>query len=117
MVHNHPGGRASQFNLTLQPYRFEEFAAKNHELQTSPTSGFVQTTVSYRFTSDSVLCLRGAILKIVDKDGVSEQVIDNQAQYEQTLRERFDLDLGDLSDLWSRVWERHLAWAAAQNAG
>jgi N-hydroxyarylamine O-acetyltransferase len=100
------------FDFTLQPHRMVEFAEKCHELQTSPESGFVRTTVCYRFTPDGYIGLRGAVLQSISESGVDEQVIESQDEYTATLEERFDLHLPaeDVATLWQKVWVRHQEW-------
>lgn len=114
IVRNHPEGSAEQYDFTLEPYRLEQFASKCHELQTSPTSGFVRTTVCQRFTPNSIVILRGAVFKEVIASGVSTRTIENADDYAQTLIKYFDLDLGDVSDLWAKVRQMHQDWLAQQ---
>src|SRR5262249_28741334 len=60
ILHNHEHGGAPSFDFTLRPAPIESFRAKCHELQTSPTSGFVQKTVCQRYDGDVIWTLRGA---------------------------------------------------------
>ncbi len=71
-----------------------------------------------RFTPDSLLELRGAVLKTITAQGVDEQVVDNAASYEQVLNSQFDLHLSpdQIAPLWEKVWARHQAWLK-ENAG
>ena len=98
------------FEFTLEPHALLDFAAKCHELQTSPDSGFVRVTVCHRITPESILSLRGAVLSTVTRDGLHTHTIESAQEYDRTLRERFDLDLANVAPLWDTVWERHLAW-------
>jgi N-hydroxyarylamine O-acetyltransferase len=109
---NHPHGGADGFDFTLTPRRFDAFAAACHELQTSPESGFVKTTVCERFTPHGLVMLRGAVLKEVTAAGVTTELLTDAEGFERVLRERFDLALPDARALWSRVWARHQAWQA-----
>jgi N-hydroxyarylamine O-acetyltransferase len=106
---NHPYGGPG-FVFTLQPRMLPYFTRRCHELQTLPDSGFVRTTVCHRFTSDSLLSLRGAVLRTLSAEGVNDTLVDNRATYEQVLNTRFDLHLPDVTSLWEKVWARHQAW-------
>jgi N-hydroxyarylamine O-acetyltransferase len=116
IVHNHPNGGAKRYDFTLEPYELHQFAAKCHELQTSPASGFVRTTVSQRFTPQNILVLRGATFKAISEAGVTTRFIETEAEYRQVLAEYFGLDLGDISALWPRVWQGHQEWLKQQEA-
>ena len=106
------------FVFTLAPRTLPYFTRRCGELQTLPESGFVRTTVCMRFTPDSLLELRGAVLKTITAQGVDEQVVDNAASYEQLLNSQFDLHLSpdQIAPLWEKVWARHQAWLK-ENAG
>ncbi len=106
---NHPYGGPG-FVFTLQPRTLPYFARRCHELQTLPESGFVRTVVCHRFTPESVVTLRGAVLRTITAQGVNDQVVDNGAAYEQLLNRQFDLRLPDVAPLWEKVWARHLEW-------
>jgi N-hydroxyarylamine O-acetyltransferase len=110
---NHPHGAAPSFDFTLEPRRLSDFAAKCHELQTSPASGFVQKTVCQRFFADRIVTLRGAVLRTVSAAGASERIVADAGEYDAILRGHFDLVIPEARSLWSRVWSRHLEWAAS----
>lgn len=107
------------FDFTLRPYRLVDFAAYCHRLQTRPDSWFVTSTVCHRFTSHGILTLRGAALRTITAAGFTEQVIASREAYQETLRQQFDLTLSDeeVSILWPKVWERHLARLAERHEG
>jgi N-hydroxyarylamine O-acetyltransferase len=109
---NHPYGGADGFDFTLTPRTVDAFATACHELQTSPESGFVKTTVCERFTPHGLVMLRGAVLKEVTAAGVTTHVLSDAEAFEHTLRDRFDLVLPEARALWPRIWERHLTWQA-----
>ncbi|MFN8492577.1 MAG: arylamine N-acetyltransferase [Caldilineaceae bacterium] len=100
------------YDFTLRPCTLDDFVHKCHWLQTSPESNFTRLAVCHRLTEQSVFSLRGAGLKTYTADGVAEQVIDNEEIYAQVLRDLFNLELEQTNELWSKVWERHLAWVA-----
>lgn len=112
---NHPYGGPG-FVFTLEPRTLPYFTRRCHELQTLPESGFVRTTVCMRFTADSLLTLRGAVLRTVTAQGMTEQIVDNSETYQQLLNSAFDLHLPDVAPLWEKVRARHLAWER-ENAG
>lgn len=105
------GGPGFVFTLTPRPLTY--FAAECHRLQTAPESGFVRTTVCHRFTARGLITLRGAVLRTVTAAGMSEQVVDNCASYEQVLDSQFGLRLPDVPALWAKVWARHQVWLGA----
>lgn len=101
------------FVFTLQPRTLPYFTRRCHEQQTLPESGFVRTTVCHRFTFESMITLRGAVLRTVTTRGMNEQIVDNRVAYEQLLNSTFDLHLpgADAATLWEKVWARHQEWA------
>ncbi|MEZ5292804.1 MAG: arylamine N-acetyltransferase [Vicinamibacterales bacterium] len=113
-MHNHAYGGADSFDFTLAPRDYASFAAKCHELQTSPDSGFVKTTVCERFTPDGLVTLRSATLREVTADGARDRVLGDAGEYARVLRDCFDLAPPGIEDLWPVVWDRHLAWLAAR---
>ncbi|MEO8395483.1 MAG: arylamine N-acetyltransferase [Chloroflexota bacterium] len=98
------------FIFTLQPHSMSDFSKRCHELQTLPESGFVQNTVSFHFTPQGYVALRGAVLTTVTAQGVTEQIVDNSATYEQVLNSQFGLQIDGIEPLWEKVWARHQAW-------
>lgn len=109
--HNQPHGGAG-YGFTVLPRPFAGFAPRCHELQTSPTSGFVRNTVCHRFTPTGVVTLRGAVLRWATADGVQEEEIDSLARYRTVLSTVFDLDSALADQLWAGVQERHQRWKA-----
>lgn len=114
---NHAYGGADGFDFTLTGRHVDSFAAQCHELQTSPESSFVKSTVCERFTPHGLVMLRGATLRDVTAAGVTTRVLGDAGEYVAVLHERFGLDLPDAGDLWPAVWQRHLAWQAEQARG
>jgi N-hydroxyarylamine O-acetyltransferase len=105
------------FDFTLEPRRLSDFSAKCYELQTSTQSGFVRTTVCHRFTPESILSLRGAVLHTVTHEGRREDTMESREAYETVLREQFDLHLpaDEVAMLWQKVRERHVEWLKARS--
>ncbi|MBK8023295.1 MAG: arylamine N-acetyltransferase [Chloroflexi bacterium] len=108
---NQPHGGPG-FDLTLEPRSLADFAAESHRLQTSPDSGFVRSTVCFRFTPEGMVALRGAVLRHLTAAGEQEQIIEDAGAYARALADGFDLHLSDadIDALWEKVWARHLAW-------
>lgn len=109
--HNHPDGGAKQFDFTLEPFPLSHFASQCHRQQTSSESGFVQTTVCQMFVNNSIVTLRGVILKTINEAGVSRCVIESEKEYRRILKEMFGLEL-EVRELYEKVWQRHLDWLA-----
>lgn len=110
---NHIHGGAG-FDFTLDAHQLEDFAAQSHELQTWPESGFVRTTVCFRFNDQGYVSLRGAVFSTITKHGVEERIIDNAADYRRVLTDTFDLHLPNTDALWEKVWTRHQTWLRDQ---
>jgi N-hydroxyarylamine O-acetyltransferase len=110
-AHGGPG-----YDFTLRSHHLDDFAAKSHQLQTSPESGFVRVVVCHRFTPDGILSLRGAVLRSVTAAGARDEVIEDEAAYRRALAERFDLHLpaDETARLWRTVWEKHVEFMAQQ---
>lgn len=112
-VDNHTHGGADGFDFTTTARALADFAQQCHELQTSPDSSFVQTTVCERFEPHGLVMLRSATLREVRADGVTTTVIDSAAAFDRVLRERFDLAIPGIEMLWPAIWRRHEAWQAS----
>ena len=112
VFHNHEYGGAKSFDFSLEPFELSDFAMQCHRQQTSPNSGFVQTTVCQRFLPDGFATLRGAVLSMVTEKGVTKRVIDSEEAYKKVLHEKFGLEL-EMGDLYVKVWQRHLHWLAS----
>ena len=84
--------------------------------ETSPESGFVKSTVCERFVPNGLVMLRGAVLRDVRASGVTTHTVQDAAEYERVLRERFDLAVPGIDALWPSVWARHLKWQAEEAA-
>jgi N-hydroxyarylamine O-acetyltransferase len=110
---NHPHGGPG-FDMLLTPRRMGDFAGQCHTQQTAPTSGFVRVTSCHRFTGESLLSLRGAVLTKVRGEGVASRTLSGADEYVALLDESFGLRIPGAARLWGRVWERHQAWLAEQ---
>lgn len=113
-VHNHPFSGADGYDFTLTPRTLDAFGAQCRELQSSPDSSFVKSTVCERFVPSGLLILRGATLREVGAGGVATRVVRDAAEFDRVLRERFDLTIAGVDALWPAIWARHVEWLAAQ---
>ena len=102
---------ADGFTFTLEPRKLEEFQERCTWLQSSPESGFVRVTVCQRFTDDGINTLRGAVLTKIRSTSKLERTISSFEEYEQVLREDFNLEVPNVHELWKKVWRDHLEWA------
>jgi len=115
-VHSHEFGGAEGFDFTLTARTLDQFGMQCRELQTSPESSFVRATVCERFVSNGIIMLRGAVLREVRAGNVTAHIVQDAAEYDRVLRERFDLAIPGVAALWPNVWERHLQWQSEQAA-
>jgi N-hydroxyarylamine O-acetyltransferase len=114
-VHNHPFSGAGGYDFTLTPRTLDTFGAQCRELQSSPDSSFVKSTVCERFVPAGLVMLRGATLREVGAGGVATRVVQDAAEFDRVLRERFDLAVPGVDALWPGIWARHLEWLATQD--
>lgn len=112
IVRVHEFAGADSFDFTMEPRAMSYFARQCHELQTSPDSGFVRTTVCQRFVPDGIVTLRGAVFRRVSRGGAVDRTIEDADDYLSVLDEHFGLRVAGTEALFPRVWERHLAWSA-----
>ncbi|HML21159.1 MAG TPA: arylamine N-acetyltransferase [Aggregatilinea sp.] len=105
------------YDFTLEPHALDDFAAKSHELQTSPESGFVRVVVCHRFTAAGMITLRGAILRTITEAGAQDETIEDETTYRRVLSDQFDLHLpdNDLAVLWQIVWQKHQEFLQQQS--
>jgi N-hydroxyarylamine O-acetyltransferase len=117
-VFNSHAYSGARIDFTLRAHRLADFAAYCTHLQTFPESAFVRTTICHRLTPQGIVSLRGAVLRTVTAEGRTEQVVESCDLYQETLRDLFGLCLpeAEVSSLWAKVWERHLAWVEASRS-
>ena len=114
-LHNHPAGGAPSFDFNFAPADESLLERQCQRLQTAPESPFVQNAVCQRHTADGLLVLRGRVLRSITPDCVSERLIECAADYLETLREQFALNLPEASSLWPAICARHDALFGAVN--
>jgi N-hydroxyarylamine O-acetyltransferase len=112
-MHNFPQSNTAGFVFSLEPRDLTYFAERCHDLQTSPESGFVRTTVCQRITAEALYTLRGAVLTTLSASGKLERTLSSAEDYKTTLLENFKLELPETAALWERIWARHQVWLAS----
>lgn len=103
------------FDLDTTPVALQAFEAKHAELQTSPTSSFVQKLIVQQRRADAALTLRGCVFTTVDADGVHKRDVADETDWFGLIEDEFGLRLTDVDDearsqLWKRVRTAHEAW-------
>ena len=117
--HNHPFGGAKSFDFQVQPADPALLAGRCEWLQYSPESGFVLNLVAQRYRSETILQLRGRVLREVTPQGPTQRQLDSADELVACLRDDFGLDVPEIADLWPKVMARHdqvMAEAAAKKA-
>ncbi|MGW6588999.1 arylamine N-acetyltransferase family protein [Streptomyces globisporus] len=110
--HHHPGATIASYDFRLQPREPADFAARSHELSTSPKSPYVTTLIIARTATGHTLLLLSRTVRQYRADGRSSQVIRDMDEFATTLRKQFCIPLQDLGpDGVGRLWEK----AGAQN--
>lgn len=116
--HNHEHGGAPSFDFTAAPADEGVLAARCQWLQSDPDSMFVQNAVVQRHTPDSILQLRGRVLRRARPGGVETHLIESADEYVGVLDRELALDLPEAASLWPRICARHdEVFGAAAAAG
>ncbi|MFE1364044.1 arylamine N-acetyltransferase [Streptomyces anulatus] len=104
--HHHPGATVASYDFRLQPREPADFAARSHELCTSPGSPYVTTLIAARPTAGHTLLLSRTVRQY-SADGRSSRAIRDEGEFATTLRETFLVPLEDLGPHGvSRLWEK-----------
>ncbi len=85
------------------------FAEKCRDLQTNPSSSFVQNLIVQRRDGGSQLAVRGRVFSIVRADRTEKTLLESPAQLVEILRTRFALDVPEVATLWPAICARHSA--------
>ncbi|TXS49112.1 acetyltransferase [Streptomyces sp. t39] len=110
--HHHPGATIASYDFRLQPREPADFAARSHELSTSPGSPYVTTLIAARPAAGSTSLLLSRTVRQYSADGRSSRAIRDVDEFATTLSERFLVPLEDLGpEGVGRLWEK----AGAQN--
>jgi N-hydroxyarylamine O-acetyltransferase len=99
------------FSFDFAPVVADESALseKCNTLQTEPDSSFVLNLVAQIREPGRHLSLRGRVLRIATRDGITSEMIDSANEHRDALADLFRLDVPDVVSLWPRVLERHEA--------
>lgn len=114
---NHPRGGARSFDFDLSAADEARLAEKCQWLQSDPQSGFVQNAVCQRHTPDGLVILRGRVLRHIDRDAVSERLIESASEFAAVLAGDFALDLPEATSLWPKIAARHEELFASSPSG
>ncbi|NUR86286.1 MAG: arylamine N-acetyltransferase [Nonomuraea sp.] len=101
-----------------EPADMSAFAAKHHELSTSPTSGFVRAAVVSRRDATGVDLLRGLVLSRIGNGG-SSITLETARDYFAALADVFTMPLeedttaAERDRLWARLSAAHEEWLNA----
>lgn len=113
-LHNHQFGMRPFYDS--RPADEGLMAEHCHSQQTAPDSPFVLHTVTFRHDEVGYASLIGRIERTVRPDGVTKRLIEDAADYVETLDRRFAVSLPEAADIWPVVCERHEAFVAAKAA-
>jgi N-hydroxyarylamine O-acetyltransferase len=105
--HNYENSSASSFDFRPNWYDSAVLERKCHWLQTDPDSTFVQNAICCIAVPDGYRMLVGRVLKWITKNGTSDILINNEAEYSDVLRTQFGLENGFVDQLWPGIVRRH----------
>jgi N-hydroxyarylamine O-acetyltransferase len=115
--HNHEFGGAKSFDFCVEPADPELLAGRCEWLQYAPESTFVQNAVAQRYRGETILQLRGRVLRRVTPHGVETRELASAGELVAVLADEFDLHLPEAATLWPRICARHdEVMAAAEGA-
>jgi N-hydroxyarylamine O-acetyltransferase len=115
-MRNHKFSGAKSFDFNLDPADEGAFSAQCANLQTVPTSIFVQNLICFRHRDGAVEALIGRALRTMTPNGVETRILDDEHDLVRTLRDTFTLDVPEAASLWPKICARHeevMAQAAA----
>jgi N-hydroxyarylamine O-acetyltransferase len=116
-----PRGTFVGMNFRLPLATPADFAAKHHELSTSPESGFVKTVTVQRRYDGGVVALRALTLTVRTNDGLTTTYVTDRDGWFALLADEFDLGLDGVEPeakdrLWASATASHEAWLARSEA-
>ncbi|MDD3836962.1 MAG: arylamine N-acetyltransferase [Phenylobacterium sp.] len=97
------------FDVRLEPADEVALAGKCDQLQTAPTSVFVNNAIVQRHTEDGLVLLRNRTLRRITPQGAEERLVDSPEDYVALLADPFGLDLPEAAPLWPRICAQHEA--------
>ena len=98
---------ASAFDFRTEPAELTRLEATSQQLQSEPTSPFVQNAVVAICVSGGYDILRGRVLTEVRPPTSTRIRIASAESYAALLRDRFGIDLAESATLWPRIVARH----------
>ncbi|MGW7348121.1 arylamine N-acetyltransferase family protein [Streptomyces sp. NPDC054854] len=105
--HHHPRATIASYDFRLRPRELADFAARSHELSTSPESPYVTTLIAARPAAGHTLLLLSRTVRQYSADGRSSWTIRDVGEFATTLSEKFLVPLEDLGpDGVGRLWEK-----------
>ena len=114
---NAPNNAPPSFDFNLAPADEARFAAQCAALQSEPHSHFVLNLFCFRHKGDSILMLRGRVLRTLRADGsYTDRLIEDAGDLVGTFRVDFDLDVPEAASLWPKICARHDALTEAEAA-
>lgn len=109
--HNHAFSNVRSFDFRYGVAVEDELAAMCGWLQTSEESPFRRVLVVQKFDADRIHTLVGKIYGQITAAGKTERVLDNLGEQQQTLAEKFGLQV-DVADIWPAVEAAHARYFA-----
>ncbi len=95
------------YDFLETPVQLEDFRSQNEWLATSPDSVFVQNLVCMRLTDDGIIKLTNGLLEHFTTSAIKEEAAVSADALQRILRERFDLEVVRIGELWERVSSQH----------
>jgi N-hydroxyarylamine O-acetyltransferase len=112
--HNHEFGGAKSFDFRVEPADPDLLAGRCEWLQYDPTSHFVLNLIVQRYRGDTILQMRGRILRTVTPAGVETRLLMSADELVTVLAEEFGLHVPEAAGLWPRIVARHEEVMAAE---
>ena len=114
-LRNQPNGGAPSFDFNLAPADETRLAARCTELQTAPDSHFVLNLFCFRHRRDSILMLRGRVLRSILPGGqYTDRLVESADDLVATFKNDFGLDVPEAASLWPKICTRHQEIRAAE---
>jgi N-hydroxyarylamine O-acetyltransferase len=114
--HNHEFGGAKSFDFQVAPADPDLLSGRCEWLQYAPDSHFVLNAVVQRYLGETILQMRGRVLRRVSPEGVTQETIGSADEWVAVLVRDFGLDVPEAATLWPRILARHEEVMAAAEA-
>lgn len=106
-LRNHPWGGAPNFDFNLAAADESKLAARCHQLQTAPDSHFVLNLFCFRFRENSIVSVRGRVVRTVTAQGHEDRILNSADELVRFFDEELDLRDPELASLWPKICARH----------